>query len=169
MRLVIGMRPMNCYELSWEELNELSTDGKLGPHNLIEAALLVTRRKPVWFATEEEAKTFTEAFGGMGFVYSVVPKLVEREDCYLKFGVYHQDNPEAFERLVSAWDIHEGPVHGIRVSETTMDFDLALGSALGYREVDLARFIVHNLSREQFMDWKKSKRRPHGKEEAVNS
>lgn len=136
--------------MTWDEVRSFSITGKLGPHVGISSALLLARIKPVWLTSKDIAENFYVHFGHLGFMIGRVPKLSLMSNFLsTNHGVFHQENRASFEALCAAYELYQaGPV-----SRHTLDCDIAVGLALGYNQNDIARFIVHNLWKEEFEIW----------------
>jgi hypothetical protein len=136
--------------MTWDDVRSLSITGKLGPHVGVSSALLLARIKPVWLTTKDVAENFYVHFGHLGFVIDIVPKLsLVPNFLTANYGVFHQENRASFEALCAAYELYQaGPI-----SRHTLNCDIAVGLALGYNQNDIARFIIQNLSKEEFEIW----------------
>jgi hypothetical protein len=151
---------MDFKNASWDNLVAAGLYGMVGPHQpLFEMTLVLYDRKPAALATEMDARCIRRLLDDElievadQFELRPIPRLMGRGDWSYKYALIRKGNEQAYLDIVAAFDSYPAdPTHRIHICPT---FDIALGRALGYREEDIARFLVHHLTREQFEAWQR--------------
>jgi hypothetical protein len=124
----------------------LAAKGRINPHGnqFLEIGMVLDGRKPAallaetyaWFATNQD---HTRGYLKM----QRVPHLVRLKPNHAKYVVYRYI--EDFEAVCAAWDLYPYNIEDGRVfNEQTVEFDIALGTSLGYTDADIARYLERN-------------------------
>jgi len=137
----------------WTEIKLLSEHGSIGPHNDVEFALLITRKKPMALTSPRMANQFERYFGQKDFKYYPIECLKSRHDDMYKGGICSPDNIWRIHQAEYAFLLLEDPTR-MNTGASVLTTDILLGDSLGYSKNDLCKWIERNLGEEKFDIWK---------------
>jgi len=137
----------------WCDVESWSVTGMLAPHggsNDIELALMLIGRKPAMLATGDLVYNITKF--NIPVESSLIPRLAKIDNKYYRYVVYPPGCSHVVDQINAAYALYHKP-SSKKLLYTTISHHIAMGIVLGYSKDDVAKYIVHNFTKEQFEKW----------------